>query len=382
MNHNINEEKTENPTEHHIKKVRKKGQSKYSKELNSFLILLVGFFNLWYFKDVILFNLSKIIINSFSFNRDMLLKNNIFFEIFTSLEKIFFVLLLFFLSLLIITLIPQIIFSGIQFNTKSLKFDVTKLNPIKGLKKIFSLQIFTEFFKIILKLFLVIIISSWYLWFSFSKILFLIYENYFSALSSGFNIITTCYFLIILCTIPIVCFDIFWKEFNYYKKLKMTRQERKDDSKEQEGNPNIKIRIRREMKAIIRRRMITDIPKADVIITNPIHYSVALQYDEKKMNAPKVIAKGVGEMAIKIKLLAIKHNISIISAPLLARSLYRYSEIGQYIPGALYKAVAEVLAWVWKVRKWKKEGGVFPEKPNNILIPSELNMTGEHKNHD
>ncbi|QCI23789.1 flagellar type III secretion system protein FlhB [Buchnera aphidicola (Macrosiphoniella sanborni)] len=382
MNHNIHEEKTENPTEHHIKKIQKKGKTKYSRELNSFLILLVGFLNVWWFRDVIVFNFSRIIIDSFNFNRDTLFNYNILLKIFLSLEKIFFIFLLFFISLLIVILIPQVIFSGIKFNIKSLKFDLKKLHPGSGLKRIFSSQTFREFLKVLLKLFLVIIISLWYLWLSFSKILFLIYQNYLSAVLDGFNIIGTCYFLIILGVIPMVIFDILWQEFNYYKTLKMTRGEIKEESKEQEGHPNIKMRIRREMKAVIRRRMIKNIPKADVIITNPIHYSVALQYDEKKMNAPKVIAKGVGEMAIKIKNIALKHNISIISSPLLARSLYRYSEIGQYIPGALYKAVAEVLAWVWKVRKWKKEGGVFPEKPNNILIPSELNMTGDYNNHD
>ncbi|MBZ2279629.1 MAG: EscU/YscU/HrcU family type III secretion system export apparatus switch protein, partial [Buchnera aphidicola] len=121
--------------------------------------------------------------------------------------------------------------------------------------------------------------------------------------------------------------------------------------------------------------------KADVIITNPVRYSVALKYDSKSMSAPKVIAKGIGEIAVKIHDLGIKNNIAIIAAPLLARSLYRYAEIGQYIPGPLYKAVAEVLAWVWKLRKWKKEGGVFPNKPQNIEVPSELHFKGKYANH-
>ncbi|QIQ41832.1 MAG: flagellar type III secretion system protein FlhB [Buchnera aphidicola (Microlophium carnosum)] len=383
MNQNMNEEKTENPTEHRIRKFRKKGQTKYSRELNSLLILLVGFINLWWYRDLIIFNLTTVMSNSFCFDKiDLLNQNNILLNIFLYLKNILFVFFPFLISLLIVSTIPPILFSGIKLNFKSLKFNFIKLNPLEGFKRIFSFQIIIELLKIILKLFIVSGISFWYLWVSFSKILFLNNKNYISSLLGGCNIIAVCCFLVILGLVPIVFFDVIWQQFNYYKKLKMTRQEIKDELREKEGNPNIKIRIRQEMKAAMRRRMISDIPKADVVITNPIHYSVALKYDVNKMNAPKVIAKGIGEIAIKIQNLAIKNNISIISAPSLARSLYRYSEIGQYIPGPLYKAVAEVLAWVWKVRKWKKEGGIFPEKPRNILVPSELTFTGEQKPND
>ncbi|ADP66637.1 flagellar biosynthesis protein FlhB [Buchnera aphidicola str. TLW03 (Acyrthosiphon pisum)] len=383
MNHNTNEEKTEHPTEHRIRKFRKKGKTRYSRELSSLFILLVGSINLWWYRDLIVLNFSKIMSDSFLFeSNDFLNNNNNLLKILMSLKEILFSFFPFLISLLIVIIIPPILFSGISLNFRSLTLNFSKLNPFHGFKRLFSFQIIVEFFKIILKLFIVSIISFWYLQFSFSEILFLVNANYVSSLSHGYNIIFSCCFLVILGLFPIVFFDIAWQQFNYYKKLKMTRQEMKDELKEKEGNPNIKMRIRQAMKAVMRRRMIINTPKADVIITNPIHYSVALKYDEKNMNAPKVIAKGIGEAAIKIQNLALKHNISIISVPSLARSLYRYSEIGQYIPGPLYKAVAEVLAWVWKVRKWKKEGGIFPEKPINISVPSELTFTGEHETND
>ncbi|QCI20967.1 flagellar type III secretion system protein FlhB [Buchnera aphidicola (Hyperomyzus lactucae)] len=383
MNHNTHEEKTENPTEHRIKKFRKKGKTRYSRELNSLLILLVGFISLWKCRDLIIYHLSNIMFNGFCFNRNNILdEKNTLLEIFISFQDMLFVFFPFLISLLIIITIPPMILSGIKFHMNSLEFNLKKLNLFNGLKKIFSIQIIIEFFKITTKLFIVGSISCWYIWFSFPEILKLINEDYISSLFHGFNIIASSCILVILGLVPIVFFDIIWQQFNYYKKLKMTHQEIKDEFREREGNPSIKMRIRQEMKAAIRRRMIADVPKADVIITNPIHYSVALQYDENKMHAPKVIAKGIGETAIKIQTLALKNNISIISAPSLARSLYRYSEIGKYIPDALYKAVAEVLAWVWKVRKWKKEGGIFPEQPQNISVPSELTFTGEYKTND
>ncbi|QCI18225.1 flagellar type III secretion system protein FlhB [Buchnera aphidicola (Aphis nasturtii)] len=380
MNRDMHEEKTEQPTEHHIKKSRKKGKTRYSRELNSLLILIVGLLNLWWFGDLIVLEFKKILSNSFHFNNNIIFnKQNILLNIFVSLKKIFIIFTPFLGSLFFIIIIPAIFFSGIQFNLKSLKFNLKKLNLINGLKRIFSLKIFFECFKNMLKLIFIGIIVLWYLWLHFTEILFFNIKDIFSAFSFGFDTIIRCCILTILGLVPIVVFDIFWNQFQHYKQLKMTHQQIKDEFKEQEGNPHLKVRIRRQMKENFRRRMILNIPKSDVVITNPMHYSVALRYDETKMNAPKVIAKGIGNLAVQIQNVANKNDIPIISAPALARSLYRYAEIGQYIPGPLYKAVAEVLAWVWKVRKWKKEGGIFPEKPKNIFVPSELNFTGERE---
>ena len=157
----------------------------------------------------------------------------------------------------------------------------------------------------------------------------------------------------------------------------MTRQEIRDEHKEMEGDPHVKGRIRQAMRAAARRRMMADVPKADVIVTNPTHYSVALQYDEKRMSAPKVLAKGAGDVALRIRELGKEHRVPILEAPPLARALYRHSEIGQHIPGALYAAVAEVLARVWQLRRWKREGGLIPKRPERLPVPAELDFAGE-----
>ncbi|PEI05657.1 hypothetical protein CRM79_21850 [Pantoea agglomerans] len=174
--------------------------------------------------------------------------------------------------------------------------------------------------------------------------------------------------------------DVFWQLYSHFKKLKMSMQEIRDEHKQQEGDPHVKGRIRQQMRAAARRRMMADVPKADVIVTNPTHYSVALQYNEKKMSAPKVVAKGAGEIALRIRELAAEHRIPVLEAPPLARALYRHTEIGQHIPGALYAAVAEVLAWVWQSRRWKREGGLIPAKPKNLPVPAEMDFAGESKN--
>lgn len=380
MNHDMHEERTEQPTEYHIKKSRKKGTTRYSRELNSLLILIVGSLNLWWYRDWIVFEFIKLFSSSFHFNNRMIFnEQNILLNILIILKKIFIIFAPFLGSLLFIIIVPAIFFSGVQFSLKSLRFNLKKLNLIEGLKRIFSLKIFLECFKNMLKLFLIASIVLWYLSLHFFEVLFINIQDIFSAFSFGFNTIVICCILTIFGLVPVVIFDIFWQKFQHYKQLKMTHQQIKDEFKEQEGHPHLKMRIRRQMKENFRRRMILNVPKSDVIIINPIHYSVALRYNEKKMHAPKVIAKGIGDIAIQIQNIAIKNNIPVISAPALARALYRHSEIGQYIPGPLYQAVAEILAWVWKVRKWRKEGGIFPEKPTNIFVPSELNFTGESK---
>ncbi|CAL4321733.1 Flagellar biosynthetic protein FlhB [Buchnera aphidicola (Protaphis terricola)] len=383
MKNDTNEEKNQQPTERHIKKSKKKGITRYSRELNSLLILIIGVLNLLYFKDKIIFEFKKIMFSSLYFNNNIIFnEHNCLLNIIYFLKRILIVFTPFLVSLFFIIIIPSILFSGIKFSFKSLKFDLKKLNLLTGLKRIFSLKIFFELFKIMLKLLIIGGIVFYYLSLHFFEILFFHVKDVFSAFSFGLKNIFYCCFLIILGLIPVVMFDIFWQQFKYYKQLKMSYKQIQDEFKEHEGNPHLKARIRQQMKNNLRRRMILNIPNSDVVITNPVHCSVALKYDEKNMNAPKVIAKGIGSLAIQIKSIAIRHNIAIISAPLLARALYRYAEIGQYIPGPLYQAVAEILAWVWKVKKWKKEGGIFPEKPKNISVPSELNFRGANKSND
>ena len=154
----------------------------------------------------------------------------------------------------------------------------------------------------------------------------------------------------------------------------------RDEHKQNEGDPHVKGRIRRDA---CRRPPPHDgrRTEADVIVTNPTHYSVALQYQEGKMSAPKVIAKGAGDIALRIREIAKEHRVPILEAPPLARALYRHTEIGQFIPGALYAAVAEVLAWVWQLRRWKREGGLIPNKPKHLPVPAEMDFAGENTNH-
>jgi flagellar biosynthetic protein FlhB len=160
--------------------------------------------------------------------------------------------------------------------------------------------------------------------------------------------------------------------WRYAKKLKMTRQEVRQESKESDGDPQIKAKIRAQQREMARRRMMAEVPNADVVVTNPTHFAVALKYTEGKMGAPRVVAKGADEVAAKIREIAAKNNVPLLEAPPLARALYKHAELGDQIPEALYTAVAEVLAYVFQLRAYGRHGGVRPQMPGDLAVPPQL----------
>ncbi|BFO10700.1 flagellar biosynthesis protein FlhB [Serratia rubidaea] len=260
-------------------------------------------------------------------------------------------------GLVLVALTAPMLLGGLLFSAKSLKFDLKRLNPLSGLKRIFSSQVLAELLKGVLKALLVGWVTGLYLWHNWAAMLHLVTQQPLDAMGNALQMVVFCGLLVVLGLVPMVAFDVFYQLWSHFKKLKMTKQDIRDEFKEQEGDPHVKGRIRQQQRAAARRRMMADVPKADVIVTNPTHYAVALQYNDKKMSAPKVLAKGAGDIALRIRELAGEHRIPLLEAPPLARALYRHSEIGQHIPTTLYAAVAEVLAWVYQLRRWQREGG-------------------------
>ncbi|HRP98170.1 MAG TPA: EscU/YscU/HrcU family type III secretion system export apparatus switch protein, partial [Rhodocyclaceae bacterium] len=154
--------------------------------------------------------------------------------------------------------------------------------------------------------------------------------------------------------------------------LRMTKEEVKRENKEQEGDPHVKARIRRVQMEMARKRMMAEVPKADVVVTNPTHFSVALKYDAERMNAPVVVAKGRGDVALKIRELAQQHGVPLLEAPPLARALYTHCELEEAVPAALYTAVAEVMAYVYQLNEWMSKGGDAPRVPTALAVPDGL----------
>ncbi|WP_233958267.1 flagellar biosynthesis protein FlhB [Pectobacterium versatile] len=372
-------EKTEAPTPQKEEKAREEGQIPRSRELTSVLMMVAGLAILWIGGDVMAGRLARIVSQSLNFDYATIGDDTqMLRHVGSLLRQAASALVPIMLGAVLVALSAPMLLGGVLFSTKSLKVDFKKLDPISGLKRLFSSQSLAEFFKAILKSVMVGIISTLFLIHNWPKILHLVSEAPIAALGDALELTVMCGFLIIMGLIPMVAFDVFWQVWSHIKKLRMTKQEIRDEHKQSEGDPHVKGRIRQQQRAMAQRRMMADVPKADVIVTNPTHYAVALRYDEKKMNAPKVLAKGAGEVALRIRELGTEHRVPILEAPPLARALFRHSEVGQHIPAALYAAVAEVLAWVYQLKRWKREGGLIPRKPKHLPVPDALDFAKEN----
>ena len=367
-------EKSEQPTDSKLKKAKEKGQIPRSRELTSLIILLVGIMLFWIMGTHFVSKLKAIIQQAMLVAHRTDDDKQIIFNLINLLTAGFWAILPIFVGLVIVAIIAPLSVGGLLFSLQSIKPNLGKLNPISGFKRLFSLRIFSELFKSILKVVLIAFAAALFLIHQFPNMLALpsMYLN--NALSQVMQLLIYASLLIVLALIPMVGFDIFYQIWSNLKKLKMSKQEVKDEFKEQEGNPQIKGRIRQMQQAMARRRMMKDVPKANVIVTNPTHYAIALQYDEKTMSAPKILAKGTDNIASKIKQIAQEHQIPQLEAPPLARALYRHGEIGKSIPAELYAAVAQILAWVYQLKRWHRYGGEKPLKPTNLSIPESLSV--------
>ncbi|WP_312046502.1 flagellar biosynthesis protein FlhB [Erwinia sp.] len=380
MSGDSEEEKTESATPHRLEKAREEGQVPRSRELTSVLMLVAGLGILWMGGESMARKIGKLLAQGLVFDHSVVSDTSQMLRLIGRLfVQAVYTLLPMMAGLVLVAIAAPMLLGGVLISGKAIKFDVGKMNPIKGLAKLVSAQTATELAKSILKAVLVGCVTWMYVSHNWPAMMRLMSESPYTALASSLNMIAMCCVLVVLGLSPMVGFDVFWQLYSYYKGLRMTRQEIRDEYKQQEGDPHVKGRIRQQMRAAARRRMMADVPKADVIVTNPTHYSVALQYDERKMSAPKVVAKGAGEVALRIRELGKEHRIPVLEAPPLARALYRHSEIGQHIPGTLYAAVAEVLAWVWQLRRWKLEGGLAPKKPANLPVPEALDFGSGEK---
>lgn len=252
---------------------------------------------------------------------------------------------------------------GWSFSLKAAAFKTERLNPIKGIKRIFSVNGLNELVKAMAKFALVAVIAVSWLWYSVDRLLALGRQPIGEAILGALKICGVSLLVVSLGLLVIAAFDVPFQVWQYQKKLRMTRQQVKDEFKETEGRPEVKSRIRALQQEVATRRMMEELPTADVVITNPTHFAVALKYDESKMGAPKVIAKGKDLLAQRIREVATEHRVPLFSAPPLARVLYRTTEIGDEIPARLYTAVAQVLAYIYQLNETLRPGQRRPEPP-------------------
>jgi flagellar biosynthetic protein FlhB len=197
----------------------------------------------------------------------------------------------------------------------------------------------------------------------------LMYAGPTEALAQGLDLVALCCMLIVGSLALIVLIDAPWQLWSHFRKLRMSREDVRQENKESEGDPHVKGRIRQQQRAMARRRMMAQVPGADVVVTNPTHYAVALAYAEGRGSAPRVVAKGSGLVAARIRALAEGHRVPVLSAPPLARALFHHVDLGREIPVELYAAVAQVLAWVYQLRRWNSGQGAEPIVPGGLAVP-------------
>jgi|SRR5690554_3731108 len=366
-------EKTEPASPRRLEKAREEGQVVRSRELNTFLVLSAGVGTLWILGGYMYHNLSRIIHHSMWFEpnvgRDttvmLLSAANLAYRALLTLLPLFGVLV-------VVAILASVLLGGLVLSGKALQPKFERMNPIKGIGRMFSAQTLVELFKTLLKACVIgtvaaIVISSYR-----DEMLALTHATPSEALTYGMSLVALCCGLIVAALILIVIIDAPWQMYSHHKKLRMSRQDLKQEHKESEGDPHVKGRIRQQQRAMSRRRMMTEVPNADVVVTNPTHYAVALRYQEGRGGAPVVIAKGAGLIAAQIRQIASEHKVPLLSAPPLARALYHNVELDREIPAELYSAVAEVLAWVFRLRTWAPGVGAEPLPPSSLNIPPGL----------
>lgn len=374
-NQTSDQEKTEEPTARRLEKSREEGQVARSRELTTFVILFGGVLMLWSLGSTLYNNLGLMMEQAFSFERLQISEPGPMLQNVLELGQAALISLLpLFAVMLLLALVAPALLGGWVVSTKSMAPKFEKLNPIKGLKRIFSTQALAELGKAIAKTVLVGSVLTLFLWQQRQSFMRLMSLEVKQALGEAMGLAALACLLMILTLIVVVAFDVPYQMFTHKKKLRMSKEEVKREHKETEGDPFVRGKIRQQQQAMARRRMMADVPKADVIITNPTHYAVALQYDEHGMGAPKVIAKGTELVAQKIRELGDEHQVPRLEAPALARALYAHVDLGHEIPAALYTAVAEVLAWAFQLKRARQGIAVMPPTPKDIEVPKDYEV--------
>ena len=369
------QEKTEEPTGKRISDARKKGQLPRSREAGTFFVLLSGVASIWLVSPFLGEGMTTLMKHSFTLTKsqafDTYEMGRVFFQ---DIVLVAIPLLAICFSMLVAAFIGNIMIGGMNFSTEAMMPKPDKLNPINGFKRIFSMNSIVELIKSIAKVACIGSICYFLISGRINEILRLSYIDVFAAVRDAMNILFIFMVIIVSAMIPIIMIDVPFQYWQYRQQLRMTKQELKDEMKETEGNPQIKSRMKRMQYEMAARRMMSKVPTADVVVTNPTHYAVALSYDPNGELAPVVVAKGVDEVAEKIKEIAREYKIPVMQLPPLARSLYYTTDLDREIPRGLFQAVAQVLAWVMGTKAYNE--GKAPNRPRNLdkdlPIPDEL----------
>jgi flagellar biosynthetic protein FlhB len=278
----------------------------------------------------------------------------------------------FFIIVIIAAVLGPITMGGFNFSTEALSFKWEKLDPVKGMQRIFATRGLVELLKALAKFVIIASVAIVFLYNQADKYIGLGSEPLHQAIAHAGQLLIWGFIAIASTMILIAAIDVPFQLWDHQKQLRMTFQEVRDENKDTEGNPEVRGRVRQMQRDVAQQRMMQEIPKADVVITNPEHYSVALRYDGDRMGAPILVAKGVDLVAFKIRTVAMENNVTIVQAPPLARALYHTTELNQEIPAGLYLAVAQVLAYVYQLKQRTAYAAAKEHKISDLPIPDDL----------
>lgn len=365
MSENDAQEKTEQATPKRLEEARRKGQIPRSRDLSTAAVTLVGGAALYLLGGQISGQMADMMRRSLALSRDeatdashMLpaLANAAADGLWLSAPVLG--------AITLAAIIAPLALGGWSFSGQAMMPQFSRLNPLEGIKRMFALRSLVELTKAMAKFGVVAIIASIVLWKDAPTLMALGREPLQQAIGHAAQISGKALLLISAGLLIIAGIDVPYQLWQYAKQMRMSREEIRQEYKESEGSPEVKGRIRQMQQQLARQRMMQDVPKADVVVTNPTHFAVALKYDEKRMRAPIVVAKGADVIAAKIREVAGEHAVPIFEAPPLARVLYRNVDIGDEIPGTLYIAVAQILTYVFQLRVAKRAGQQPPPKPD------------------
>lgn len=364
-------ERTESATPRRLEKAREEGQIARSQELSAFVVLLGGVGGLWSTGSGLFEQISILIRRALRFDSTVIADPSVIvLSLRDSMGDALLALLPLLLLLAAAACMAPLLLNGWIFVPP--KFDLRRLGPGRGLARMFSLPGLAEFAKAVLKAALVGGVAAAVMWHDREALLSLSSGSPESGIAQMSALLGSGVLVVVCAMLVIATLDVPYQLWRHHRQLRMTREEVRREAKETDGDPHVKARIRGLQREAARRRMMTEIPKADVIVTNPIHYAVALRYHGETMRAPRVVAKGAHLLAQRIREIGEQHNIPILEAPPLARALYRHTEIGDEIPETLYTAVAEVLAYVFQLRRYREVGGTMPVAPEHLSVPDEF----------
>ncbi|AZD28382.1 flagellar biosynthesis protein FlhB [Pseudomonas chlororaphis] len=367
------QDKTEDPTEKRKKDSREKGEIARSKELNTLAITMIGAAGLLIYGAGVAQDLLQIMRLNFSLPREVLLSPGAMGLYLLHSGKIAIVAAMpILLPLVLAALIGPISLGGWLFSTKSLAPKFSRMNPLSGMKRMVSPTSLIELLKAFAKFVVILIVALSVLSSDIDDLLRIAHEPLEQAIIHSVQVVAWSTLWMACGLILIAAVDVPVQLYQSYKKLLMTKQEVRDEHKDQEGRPEVKQRIRQVQREMSQRRMMAAIPEADVVITNPTHYAVALKYDAEKGGAPVLLAKGSDFLALKIREIAVANEVLLLESPALARSIYYSTELEQEIPAGLYLAVAQVLAYVYQIRQHRAGKGKRPDPLKDLPIPPDL----------